>query len=44
MLKTIPQMNRGVLLRDALIGYVQEFSKQGKPVTVTVQNRVSNAR
>lgn len=44
MLKTIPQMNRGVLLRDALIEYVQVFTKQGKPVTVTVQNRVSNAQ
>ena len=44
MLKTIPQMNRGVLLRDALIEYVQAFTKQGKPVTVTVQNRVSNAQ
>ena len=43
MLKTIPQINRGVLLRDALIEYIQEFSKQGKPVTVTVLNRVSNA-
>lgn len=43
MLKTIPQINRGVLLRDALIEYIQEFSKQGKPVTVTVLNRVRNA-
>lgn len=44
MLKTIPQLNKGVLLRDALIEYVQGFSKQGKPVTVTVQNRVINAQ
>ncbi len=44
MLKSIPQINRGVLLRDALIEYVQGFSKQGKPVTVTVLNRVSNAQ
>ncbi|RXK62569.1 hypothetical protein ESA94_06105 [Lacibacter luteus] len=43
MLKAIPQMNKGILLRDALIEYVQEFSKQGKPVTVTVLNRVTNA-
>ncbi len=44
MLKTIPQINRGVLLRDALLEYVQDFTKQGKPVTVTVQNRVRNAQ
>ncbi len=43
MLKTIPQLNKGVLVRDALIEYIQEFSKQGKPVTVTVLNRVTNA-
>lgn len=44
MLKTIPQINRGILLRDALLEYVQDFSKLGKPVTVTVQNRVRNAQ
>lgn len=44
MLKTIPQINQALLLREALIEYVQQFSMQGKPVTVSIQNRVRHAQ
>ncbi len=41
MLKAIPFQNRGVLLRDALIDYVKEFTKAGKPIEAKTENRVS---
>jgi len=44
MLKTIPQINQALLLRDALIEYVQQFSMQEKPVTISIQNRVRHAQ
>ncbi|HTH30747.1 MAG TPA: 5'-nucleotidase C-terminal domain-containing protein, partial [Lacibacter sp.] len=44
MLKTIPQINNGFLLRDALIEYVQSFTQKGQPITATIQNRVTNAQ
>ena len=44
MLKVIPQINNGFLLRDALIEYVQSFTKKGQPITATIQNRVKNAQ
>lgn len=44
MLKVIPQINKGYLLRDALIEYVQSFTKKGQPITATIQNRVKNAQ
>lgn len=40
MLRRIPRQDRGYLLRDALIDYVTEFTKQGKPVDYTIENRV----
>ncbi len=44
MLKTIPQINNGFLLRDALIEYVQSLTQKGQPITATIQNRVINAQ
>ena len=44
MLKVIPQINKGYLLRDGLIEYVQSFTKKGQPITATIQNRVKNAQ
>jgi 2',3'-cyclic-nucleotide 2'-phosphodiesterase (5'-nucleotidase family) len=44
MLKTIPQINNGFLLRDALIEYVQSLTQKGQPITATIQNRVTNAQ
>lgn len=44
MLKAIPQINKGYLLRDGLIEYVQSFTKKGQAITATIQNRVKNAQ
>ncbi len=44
MLKTIPQINNGYLLRDGLIEYVESFTQKGQPITATIQNRVTNAK
>jgi 2',3'-cyclic-nucleotide 2'-phosphodiesterase (5'-nucleotidase family) len=43
MLRGIPIINKGYFLRDALIEYIQELTKQGKPVSATIENRVRNA-
>lgn len=44
MLKTIPQINNGFLLRDALIEYVHSITQKGQSITATIQNRVTNAQ
>ncbi|MEJ8842879.1 5'-nucleotidase C-terminal domain-containing protein [Lacibacter sp. H375] len=44
MLKGIPQINNGSLLRDGLIEYVQSLTQKGQAVTATIQNRVTNAQ
>lgn len=44
MLRTIPQLNNGFLFRDALIEYFTSFGKEGKPISMTIQNRVTNAQ
>lgn len=44
MFKTIPQQNRGYLLRDALFDYINALKAQGKTISATVENRVSNAQ
>ncbi len=41
MLKAIPFQNRGYLLRDALIDYINEFTKAGKPIEGKIENRVT---
>jgi 2',3'-cyclic-nucleotide 2'-phosphodiesterase (5'-nucleotidase family) len=43
MLRNIPQVNKGYLYRDAIIGYIQDLTKQGKPVKAQIENRVINA-
>ena len=40
MLKGLPQENKGVLMRDALIEYVELFGKQNKPIRVQLEKRV----
>ena len=44
MLRIIPQINGGYLFRDALIEYFTMFGKEGKPISMTIQNRVTNAQ
>jgi 2',3'-cyclic-nucleotide 2'-phosphodiesterase (5'-nucleotidase family) len=42
ILKDIPMLNIGYLYREAIIEYIQQFTKQGKPVTATIERRVVN--
>lgn len=43
MLKAIPQQNKGYLLRDALLAYVQQITASGKPVEAKQEKRVIKA-
>jgi len=40
MLKGIPRLDSNYLFRTALIDYIASFTRAGKPVTSTIQNRV----
>lgn len=42
MLRKIPKLDIGYLFRDALIEYVAELTKQGKPVDSKIENRVTH--
>lgn len=44
MLRQIPQITNGYLMRDAIIDYISRLSKAGKPITATIENRVTNAQ
>lgn len=44
MLKSIPQINNGSLVRDALLDYFSSFTKAGKEISVQLQNRMTNAQ
>jgi 2',3'-cyclic-nucleotide 2'-phosphodiesterase (5'-nucleotidase family) len=43
MLKAIPQQNKGYLLRDALIAYVEQITKTGKPLMAIQEKRITKA-
>jgi 2',3'-cyclic-nucleotide 2'-phosphodiesterase (5'-nucleotidase family) len=43
MLRPVPQVSIGYVLRDALIAYFMELNTQGKKITATIENRVTNA-
>ncbi|MCX6337087.1 MAG: 5'-nucleotidase C-terminal domain-containing protein [Bacteroidetes bacterium] len=42
MLKGIAQMNKGILLRDALIEYVSWLTANGKSIDAKIENRTTN--
>ncbi len=44
MLKNIPQISAGYLVRDALFDYIKELSAAGKHITAQVENRVTYAQ
>lgn len=44
MFRSIPQQNKGYLLRDALFDYITALKAQGKNISATVENRVTNAQ
>ena len=43
MLKTIPQISNGYLFRDAVVDYFTQLTKEGKKISVKIENRVTNA-
>lgn len=43
MLRPIPQINRGYLMRDALLEYVAEQTKAGKAIEPRIEKRVTHA-
>ncbi len=43
MLRKVPMISKGYLLRDALMEFIGGYTKQGKPVDYTIENRVTNA-
>ena len=44
MLRSIPQITNGYLMRDALFDYIKKLKAQGKNITSTIENRVTNAQ
>lgn len=44
MLKTIPQVSIGYLVRDVLFDYIRSFTEKGKAVTASLEKRVTNAQ
>lgn len=43
MLKPIPQINLGYLMRDAIVEYIDSQTKAGKTIQSVIENRVTNA-
>jgi 2',3'-cyclic-nucleotide 2'-phosphodiesterase (5'-nucleotidase family) len=44
MLRPVPQITNGYLMRDAIIDYISWLKNQGKNITATLENRVTNAQ
>jgi 2',3'-cyclic-nucleotide 2'-phosphodiesterase (5'-nucleotidase family) len=41
MLRGIPQLNKGYVYRDALIAYIGQITKEGKPIEAKVEGRLT---
>lgn len=44
MLRPVPQISNGYLMRDAIFDYIKKLKSQGKNITSKIENRVSNAQ
>lgn len=44
MLRPIPQITNGYLMRDAIFDYIKKLKSQGKNITANIENRVTNAQ
>ena len=44
MLRTIPQITNGYLMRDAIFDYIKKLKSQGKNISANIENRVTNAQ
>ena len=43
MLKGIPQINAGYVLRDAIIQYIKDITEQGNPIEAKIEKRITYA-
>ncbi len=43
MLRNIPQVANGYLMRDAIIDYIKKLKSEGKNISARIENRVTNA-
>lgn len=43
MLRSIPQITNGYLMRDAIFDYIKKLKSQGKNISAKIENRVANA-
>ncbi len=44
MLRNVPQITNGYLMRDAIMDYIKKLKSRGKNVTAKIENRVTNAQ
>jgi 2',3'-cyclic-nucleotide 2'-phosphodiesterase (5'-nucleotidase family) len=44
MLRTVPQITNGYLMRDAILDYIKKLKDQGKNISANIENRVTNAQ
>jgi 2',3'-cyclic-nucleotide 2'-phosphodiesterase (5'-nucleotidase family) len=44
MLRNIPQITNGYLMRDAIFDYIKKLKSQGKNISADIENRVTNAQ
>jgi 2',3'-cyclic-nucleotide 2'-phosphodiesterase (5'-nucleotidase family) len=44
MLRNVPQITNGYLMRDALLDYIKKQKSQGKNISAKIENRVTNAQ
>lgn len=44
MLRSIPQITNGYLMRDAILDYIRKWKAAGKEISATIENRVTYAQ
>lgn len=44
MLRNVPQITNGYLMRDAIFDYIKKLKSQGKNISAKTENRVTNAQ
>lgn len=44
MLRSVPQITNGYLMRDAIFDYIKKLKSQGKNISANIENRVTNAQ
>ncbi len=44
MLRNVPQITNGYLMRDAIFDYIKKLKAEGKDISANIENRVTNAQ